>query len=247
MVKQGFRLLFMGVLMATLLSAIVGCDTVDKKATEPILTQLSDKYGKSFSVYALGDRIDKDTATAFVFADDDPTMLFVARVTSGGDLVFENYAYRSICRKVETKINAAFTAFGIETECFTDFSSVNNSVSPDASVESYIKDSASEHVIATIIAKDGNGIGGDNLTEVYCALYSQLSGINLSTALYVLTSDDYDAVAEKGRHETQVFDAYRLEVSGAGQTIKELHIMVTQDGLSLSASEMDEVLAKGVD
>ena len=57
--------------MGTLMAALLGCETVDKKATEAITNRLSEKYGRSFTVAALGNRIGRDTATAYVFADED--------------------------------------------------------------------------------------------------------------------------------------------------------------------------------
>ena len=233
--------------MATLISAMFGCDTVDKKATEPIMAQLSAKYGKTFTVYALGDRINNDTATAFVFAENDPTMLFIARSTPNGILVFENYAYRSICRKVETITNAAFTKFGIRSECFADFSDVNNDVSLDISIEDYIKYNSPDSVVVTIIVETSNNLTGENLTSVYNEVYSQLAGIRFGTALFVLTEKDFEGVADSVRFETQVFDAYRLKVSGAEDDIKELNLSITNDGLSLSADAINTALAKEVE
>jgi hypothetical protein len=233
--------------MATLMSALFGCDTVDKKATEPIITQLSAKYGKSFTVYALGDRIGKNTATAYVYADDDPTMLFIARVTDNGVLEFENYAYRCVCRKVEDAVKVAFEEYGISSECFADFSSFNNDINPDTSVDSYIKDTSPESVVVTIIVKASGNITGENLEQIYSDIYSRLPDIIFGTGLYILTAEDFDKVADSVRLGTQVFDAYRLKVSGAEDDIRRLRIGATNDGLSFSAEEVDAELLREVD
>jgi hypothetical protein len=229
------------------MSALFGCDAVDKKATEPIVERLSAKYGKTFTVYALGDRIDKDTATAYVFADDDPTMLFVARSKPNGELVFENYAYRVICRKVETLTNAAFAKYGITTECFAEFSTFNNNIKLDTTVDGYISDDSPESVVVSIAAKASDNITGNNLEMVYTDLYSKLSGIRVGTGLFLLTSSDFDKIADSVKHEIQLFNADRLEVSGAEDGIKELYIRVSDDGLSLSADEIDAELVREVE
>ena len=64
MKKRWIRNLIWGIVMGTLMAALLGCETVDKKATEAITSRLSDKYGRSFTVAALGNRIGRDTATA---------------------------------------------------------------------------------------------------------------------------------------------------------------------------------------
>ena len=248
MVKRITTYFIKGVLiMATLMAALTGCNTVDEKATEPIITGLTAKYGKTFTVYALGDRIDKDTATAFVYADDDPTLLFTARSTPKGELVFENYAYRSVCRSVEKIVNAAFAKANIDSECFADFSAVNNNLDIGISVESYIKETSADSIVITLIAKASDAITAENLEKVYNDVYSQMSGIHIGTGLYVLTSDDYGKIAESVRLETQVFDAYRLKVHGAESSIIELNIRMTDKGMSLSADEINSALSKGVD
>jgi hypothetical protein len=62
-----------------------------------------------------------------------------------------------------------------------------------------------------------------------------------------LTPDDYAKIADSVKHETQVFDAYRLKVFGAEDGIKELNLRITRDRLSLSSDEIDAELSRGVD
>lgn len=231
--------------MATLISALFGCDTVDRKATEPLITQLSTKYGKNFTIYALGDRINKETVTAYLFADDNPTMLFTAKITSNEELVFENYAYRSICRRVETIINTSFEEYGIETECFVDFSIANNYINFDTSVETYIRQNTPKNVTATIIASTKSDILGEDLEKIYKELFTKFFEINIGTSLFLLSSADFNNIEKDIQLETQVFNLYRLRTFGINDEIKELNIRMTKEGLSMSASEIDNLI-KGV-
>ena len=78
--------------------------------------------------------------------------------TTEGELVFENHAYRLICRTTEKTVNAAFARAGIDSECFADFSKVNNDLGLDVSVADNVKEMSAESVVVTIIAKAGDGI-----------------------------------------------------------------------------------------
>ena len=127
-----FKFIIVWVIMAAFMSTICGCDAIDNRAIEPIKSTLSEKYGKSFTVAVLGDRIDKDTATAYVYADEDPTMRFIVRVDKSGEVVYEEYSYRLLCRIVENEIKKTFEKYRIRSECFVTFTPRKNiNVSPN--------------------------------------------------------------------------------------------------------------------
>jgi hypothetical protein len=241
-----------GMLLAMLILSLYCCNyfgTTSNRTAEQITTQLSEKYGKAFTVYALGDRIGKNTATAYVYADDDPTMIFVARVTDDGILEFESYAYRCVCRKVEDAIKIAFDEYGISSECYAEFLHVGDNIDPDMSIDDFIRynssESESESVVASIIVKTSNNITGENLVNAYNNIYEQLSGIRFGTGLYILTENDYNNISEDVKRDTQLWDAYRLEVFGAEDDIKEINILIDK-GILPSIDEINAELSKEV-
>jgi hypothetical protein len=111
-----------GMLLVTLMLSLYSCSyfgMTSNRTTEQITTQLSERYGKAFTVSALGDRIGKNTTTAYVFADDDPTMMFTVRSSQeGGEIEFENYAYRKLCREIENVISRIFSEYGFKVSCY---------------------------------------------------------------------------------------------------------------------------------
>lgn len=227
-----------GLIMATFMSALFGCSDVDKKAIDPIVANLSAKYGKSFTIYALGDRLGKDTATAYVYPDDDRTLMFTARSDSDGNLVFENYAYRLLCRKVEDVIVKTFSEYGINAVCFVSLygTSIDTIKSVDISFSDYI-DTAKPEGFSVSIAIESSTIHVSTIDEIYKKLYEELHHVTIGSLLYMLDSEDYKTVAPKIQLETQLFDGSRLKLYGAGNFIKE--VQLKYDGMSLTSTTND--------
>ena len=224
--------------MATFMSVLFGCNDVDKKAIDPIVVNLSAKYGKSFTVYALGDRIGKNTATAYVYPDDDRTLMFTARSDRNGNLVFENYAYRLLCRKVEDVIVNTFAEYGIDAVCFVSLSgtSIDTVNSIDISLSDYI-DNVKPEAFSASIAIKSNTIKVSTVDEIYKKTYEELHHVTVGSMLFMLDSEDYETVAPKIQLETQLFDVDRLKLNGAVNFVKE--VQLKYDGISLTSTTDD--------
>lgn len=221
--------------MATFMSALLGCKAIDDKAVKPIEEGLSKKYGKKFSVSCLGDRIGRDEATAYVYADNDPTMMFVVRVSKDGKIVFENYAYRLICREIEKTVKRTFCKNGLTAECYADFSSCKFDISAKSTVNDYIKESGADTVKAAIIVKADNKITGENLKKIYTEIHSQISGITVGFSLFVLSERDYNSICENVKTETQYFGLPRLRLYGVKDDVKHFYAEISNDVLSATA------------
>lgn len=231
----------MGVLMATFLSLLLGCD-IDKRATNPILTRLSEKYGKTFTVTTLGDRIGKNTATAYVCADDDPDMRFTARVDPEGNLVYEDYAFRTVCRQVEDLLAKAFNEQGMDAVSFCRLTPFNNDIEPGTSPVDYIRIAGSETVYISLVIRDNGDLSGESILAAYRDLQHRLNGLRIATTVYVVSPADYDILREPVRMETQSFDAYRLSLYGTKDPIREVILQVTDGNPSRTAAELEALL-----
>ncbi len=231
--------------MATFMSALLGCEAIDDKAVKPIEEGLSKKYGKKFTVSCLGDRIGRDTATAYVYANNDPTMMFVVRVSKDGKIVFENYAYRLVCREVEKTVNSAFSENGLTAECYADFSSCKFDISAEITVNGYIKESGADTVKLAIIVKADNKITGEILKKIYTEIYSQISEITVGFSLFVLSERDYNKICENVKTETQHFGLSRLRLYGVADDIKSFYTEISNNALSVTVYEINNKLLKG--
>lgn len=230
--------------MATFMSALLGCNAIDDKAITPIEEGLSKKYGKKFTVSALGDRIGRDTATAYVYADDDPTMRFVTRVNKEGEIVFENYAYRLVCRRVETIVNDTFLENGLNTECHSDFSDSILDVDVNISISEYIEESSSVNIKLAIIIKDNEDVTGEKLEKIFKDIYSKMPEINIYFSIFVLSEKDYDNTCEKVEKETNFFDLSRLKIHGIEHSVKSFYVDISCNQLSMSADEISIKLSE---
>ncbi|MDR1156873.1 MAG: hypothetical protein LBK75_00990 [Oscillospiraceae bacterium] len=237
------RIMIVGVLMATLMSALYGCDAVDKKATEPILTALAAKYGQSFTVYALGDRIGRDTATAYVFSDDDPTLLFTARVSREGTLTFENYAYRKLCRKIENITSDIFAQYGFKASCYATLfgTSADDVTQVEIDLQDYLNETKPEAVSLSIAIEEHELVIA-TLEQVYGEIYAELQHTTVGSTLHVLSEADYEAVNQQIQLETQLFDASRLKMFGASGDIREIQLKYDADGLTSTTDDRFETI-----
>lgn len=231
--------------MATFMSALLGCKAIDDKAVKPIEEGLSKKYGKKFTVCSLGDRIGRDTATAYVYANNNPTMMFVVHVNKNGKIVFENYAYRLVCREVEKTVAAVFTESGLTAECYADFSSCKFDISAEMTVNDYIKESGAGTVKSAIIVKANDKITGESLKKIYMEIYSQMSEITVGFSLFVLSERDYNNICENVKTETQYFGLSRLRLYGAADNIKNFYAEISNGALSVTVDEINNKLLKG--
>lgn len=238
------KFIILGAIMATFMSTLLSCKAIDDKAVVPIENSLLEKYGKSFTVAALGNRIGNDTATAYVYAEDEPEMRFIVRVNKNGDIVFENYAYRSVCHTVEKAMMDIFSANGLSAECFLEFSDCKYDVSANIAVDDYIKESGSNSISAAIIVRSDDKIGGEALETAITEIYTQIPEITLEFSLYILSQRDYDKIYEKIKSETQLFDFSRLRLYGIEDDVKEIYIEISNGKLSKTVDEINEKLTK---
>ena len=231
--------------MATFMSTLLGCNVIDNRIIDSIKNTLSEKYNKSFTVASLGDRIDRDTATAYVYADEDPTLRFVVRVNKNGDIIYEEYLYRLLCRTVENKINKTFEKYSIESECFVTFTPRKNiNVSPDMTFDEFVNVNSPETALASIIVLSDADLTGENIVNIYTEICDYLDNVNFGTGLYALTENDFNAVKEKIQHEVETFDTQQLKYYGVSNNIKELLIKVVDKEMPLTSLDIDFALGK---
>lgn len=237
------KFIIVGVIMAALMSALSGCNAINNRLSSQIKSTLSEKYGISFTVAAIGDRIDRDTATAYVYADDDPTMRFVVRTDKSGKVVYDDYLYRLMCRTMENKIKETFEKYSIKSECFVMFTpKIHISVSADMTFDEFFNVNSPESASTNIIVLSDDNLTGENIVNVYTEIVSFLGDTDFATSLRVLTERDFNTVKEKIRHEVEPFDLYTIKSYGAVDNIEELYIKVEDGEMPWTASEINSIL-----
>jgi hypothetical protein len=233
-----------------MLLSLSGCGGIGPSNTtvdNEVSKQLQEKYNKSFTVYAAGNRFNNTTATAYVFADDDPTMMFTTRISDDGELVFENYVYRLVCRDVENIVNETFKVNGIDSECFAVFFDTDSRVNiqeSEISIDDFIEEFNPKGISISILARDSDVINSENILKIYDELFSKLRKLDIGTNLCIASSEDFDKVVEDVKRETQLFDAYRVEVKGIENNVHEMNVRMTSEGLFPTTNEIDEKLSK---
>lgn len=240
MLKRIFNLLFCGIL----LFSIIGCTfNTNKLISEEIETQLENKYEKEFTVYALGGRnAYQKEITAYVYSNEDPTMLFTVRITGDNIIVYNNYEYRLVLRKIENIVNSTSAKYGVETVCYVNSSTYDDNIGTNITPDEYIKNYTPESFRIAHVIRDSNKVTASNLEKIYKEIQGELGNRKLGIGVYVLSSRDYDAVSDEVVRETQFFDKYRLSRNGTKDEINEFKLQVSNNSLSMSLQEIDDLL-----
>lgn len=227
--------------------SLTGCSITGRSASSSITRELKEKWGKDFTVEALGDRWYTDSATAYVYANDDPSMRFSVIVGDDGEVRLDQYSFRLVCRKVEDKINSAFKAEGINSECFVDFNKWDYGVSQTCSIQEYIERSKATDISAAVICEDTGSITGKQLSRVCNAVSSQIDGVEIIFAIHVLSESDYSLLKDYVRREVDYFNIDNLRNNDASDPIRKITIKSEAGVSDKSNTEIDEALSNPVE
>lgn len=233
--------LLSGIIMATLMSALFGCNSIDKKQADQITALLEKRYAKSFTADAIGNRLGYSSATAYVYADDDRTLKFTVRLGHNGELEFENYAYRRLCRQVETLIEETFARYGFDVVCYADIfgASYTSVESSSVLLNDYIENVKPE-AFTVSVATTSAFIQVSEIKRVYEDLYSELGNTTIGSQIFVLSQNDYEIAKIEGKQATQAFTADRLKDVGTVDEIKVVHLKYDGRAFTSSTSNLDE-------
>ena len=234
--------IIMGVIMAALISGLVGCNLVNVSETDAIAKSLSDKYNKDFVVTAIGNRYNYDTATAYAYAAEDPSLRFVINADSVGNLEYDSYAYRCVCRKVENIINDAFEKNGLSVENFVVFRIPNYNIPADITIKDYASTMNCDKVVSAVAVKSAHEAMSEKLIKAFEDVDKLLSGFTVTYRLYLLSESDFAKAKDIIRTETTIFDLLRLESYGLGDEISDYSVDVSAGKPDKTAHEIDENL-----
>lgn len=232
--------------MASIISLIPGCGLSSKKAVNQIENYLNEKYNKEFTVSAIGDRMYKNTATTIVYSDDDPSMQFVVIINSDGKVVYDQYSFRLVCRKVEDKINESFEKAGIKSECFIDFNKWVYDLPANCSIEDYISSSEADTIAAAVICEKQDNISGEKLSEVCSNISSEINSVKIAYSIYLLTESDFDKVHNTVKQQIKFFDISLLKLYGANDSVSLTRIKALDGMIDKSSTEIDDDISKEV-
>jgi hypothetical protein len=235
--------------MATLMSALFGCrHMLDRSMADTITAQLSAEYGKSFTVYAIGDRYDRDSARALVYANEDPTLCFTAFLGLRDKKVVDNYKRRRLGRQAENLITAIFAEHGIEVTCYAEAYAPTKPISAVASADTplveYIEAATPEGFSISTAVKSTT-IKVSTVEEIYKKIYSELHNTTLATAIYLLDSTDYEIVAPKIKKDVNDFGADRLSQHGAVGQITEIFLYYDGTEITSYSHDLNEEVLHG--
>lgn len=194
MLKRFFRTIS----ISSLMIALAACGTSYSYTADLLETELEEKYNKDFVISSIGGRNSyTDDTTAYMYAANEPELIFTAKITPKGNVSYDNYAYRLVCRKAENVVNDVFERFDISSECFATFDVKNSNISTDLSINEYIEQEKPDILRFALTATSEREITGDILKGVYEGISVEIPNVTLGFSLYVLESEDYKNISEK--------------------------------------------------
>lgn len=239
---NNIKKIILGVIMASFMSVVSGCTLAIQTAANDIELNLKNKYGTDFTVYALGDRLDRETSTAYVYPNEDDSLRFFVNAKGNGDIVYDDYSYRMVCRKVENLVNEKFYEEKLKTECFADFIDCSSNTEKDISVEEFVKRNNSHCLKIVIVIAENPDICGSLLCKVYENICKDLPLITVKFSLFILSEDNARVVLPNARNEVTIFGADRIKKMGADKPFVNLLVDMKDGMLSKSAEEIDSII-----
>ncbi|WP_269920405.1 hypothetical protein, partial [Caldifermentibacillus hisashii] len=112
-IKLGKKVMFL--LMAVSILSLMGCGSLNKIQAKQIEEKLSEMYGGTFEVLALGNRFGtrtNDYVKAYV-KEVDSGVVFSAKMNTKGEIIADGYAIRKVSRQLEELLNKNLESEGI--------------------------------------------------------------------------------------------------------------------------------------
>lgn len=239
---KNIKKFILGVIMASIMSVLSGCTLAIQTAANDIEISLKNKYDTDFTVYALGDRFDRETSTAYAYPNEDDSLRFFVNAKGNGDIVYDDYPYRMVCRKVENLVNKKFSEEELVTECFADFVDCSSNTQFDITVEEFVERNNSNCIKIVIVTAENPDICGSLLCNVYENICKNLPKITVKFSLFILSEDNAKVVLPNARNEVTIFGADRIKILGADKPFINLLVEMKDGMLSKTVEEIDSII-----
>ena len=214
---------------------------MNRNSANSIEQNLQVKYGESFTVTHIGDRLGRDTVTAYAHPSNDSSLVFTVQASSFGEIISDGYSYRFLCRKVENITENSFSTEGLSTACIAEFIGCPSNTDKSISVEDFVQQYKPNRVkIAIVVEKDDNLSGGALSTAITDVCHN-LPDINMVFSIFCISPNDTD-VLQGVRKEPFIFGEDRLEQLGADSPIVEIYVEVNNGILSKSADQISYLI-----
>lgn len=107
-----------GVVVGVSLLSFFGCQSVDKKLSDVVTTELKAQYNRSFVTQKIGDRLNTTHSLLQVMPENQKDLVFYAEYDFQEKIVRSEYINRFVGRQIEDKISEKCQRKGISLQLF---------------------------------------------------------------------------------------------------------------------------------
>ncbi|MCM3056481.1 hypothetical protein, partial [Caldibacillus thermoamylovorans] len=188
--KVGVILIIMSILL------LMGCRYLDKYTAERIEKALTEKYGGTFEVLALGNRYGTMT-NDYVQADVkavDSDVVFSAKMSPKGEILADNYAGTLVSKQLEEMLNSKLESEGITVKSFmTGFGNVDaGEIEIGTSLNDYIAKHKPDFFGGYIVVKESPNNTGAALTKALQDTVHAVQNIEIRINVWVIPKENFD-------------------------------------------------------
>ncbi|MCM3476954.1 hypothetical protein [Caldibacillus thermoamylovorans] len=237
--KVGVILIIMSILL------LMGCRYLDKYTAERIEKALTEKYGGTFEVLALGNRygtLTNDYVQADVKAVDSE-IVFSAKMSPTGEILVDNYAGVLVSKQLEDMLNSNLENEGITAKsCMTGFSSIDTGeIEVGTSLDDYIAKHKPEFFGGYIVVKESPNNTGAALTKALQDTVHAVQNIEIRINVWVIPKENLDKIATDFSQLSDVDNSWFDDKD----TLSNFLVFVNSEGADIDENELNQLLQGG--
>jgi hypothetical protein len=231
--KAGVILIIMSIL------GLMGCGN-DKYTAERIEKALTEKYGGTFEVLALGNRYGTMT-NDYVRADVkavDSGVVFSAKMNTKGEIIADNYAGVLVSKQLEDMLNSNLESEGITAKsCMTGFSSIDTGeIEVGISFNDYIAKHKPESFGGYLVVKESPNNTGAAFINAFQKTFDTIKNIELVANVWIIPEENYDEIIAEMSQLPDIDNSWFDDKN----TLNYFKFVMSTDGVKMAEYEINQ-------
>ena len=220
---------------------LMGCGN-DKYTVKRIEKALTEKYGGTFEVLALGNRYGTMT-NDYVRADVkavDSGVVFSAKMNTKGEIIADNYAGVLVSKQLEDMLNSNLESEGITAKsCMTGFSSIDTGeIEVGISFNDYIAKHKPESFGGYLVVKESPNNTGAAFINAFQKTFDTIKNIELVANVWIIPEKSYDDIIADFTRLPEVDNSWFDNKN----TRNHFKFIMNKDGINLDENELNKLL-----
>ncbi|CEE03261.1 hypothetical protein BT1A1_3480 [Caldibacillus thermoamylovorans] len=237
--KAGVILIIMSIL------GLMGCGN-DKYTAERIEKGLTEKYGGTFEVLALGNRygtMTNDYVQANVKAVDSD-IVFSAKMSPKGEILVDNYISKTVLSQLEKMLNSNLESEGITAKSMmSGFSKSNTSeVELGTPLNEFISKYKPYLFAGYLVIKESPNNTGAALTNAFQKTFNEIQNIELRANVWIIPEENYDEIVAEMSQLPDIDNSWFDDK----ETLSSFKFSIETDSVSPDENELNKLLQGGV-